>query len=478
MGANIDVYSYSMYGAASGGERDGNNIVPLTPARHRGEDLRQVLEDWRLMVGARTVRVLSYPKNAQCQFGAQVRLAKRTCEVCVVRGDCPLEAGGKVLAEAGTGKSQLLFCLKHPFTSGDICVLQLGFSPSPSEIWSDSATYARFSVFARLSFPLLIWARSSLESGPHTPGPSLESSTPESPAELVEQQTEIYARELRLFFHEARELRRQLAEVEERSRAELRQAILAQDEEREWVALEVHDRIAQALAVVYQQLKEIEALSRPTPAVYQAAVRSCILCKEALHEARNIMNDLRPPILDELGLRPSMEVELQRLAEDTFCKVTQDLSIKARLPKEVELTLYRVFHEALVNIRRHARATEVNVSLKQEGDSVRLGIADNGIGFDVRHTLERKPVGGLLSMRRRTELAGGKWHLDSQPGKGTTISVWLPLDPPGSKMALKESNHGREDHKGAGSGRPSRRQGRNTEYAGQRARHMHSGGGI
>jgi len=448
----------------------------LTPAKY--EDLRQVLEDWRLMVGARTVRILSYPKSAQCQFGAQVRLVKGTCEVCVIRGDCPLEAGGRVLAEAGTGKSQLLFCLKHPFTSGNICALQLGFSPNPSEIWSESAIYARFSVFARLSFPLLIWAKSTLESDARTCSPSPEASPLESSADLVEQQTEIYARELRLFFHEARELRRQLAEIEERSRAELRQAILAQDEEREWVALEVHDRIAQALAVVYQQLKEIEALSRPTPAVYQAAVRSCILCKEALHEARNIMNDLRPPILDELGLRPSMEVELQRLAEDTFCNVTQDLSIRARLPKEVELTLYRVFHEALVNIRRHARATQVSVSLKQEGNGVRLEIADNGIGFDVLHTLEKKPVGGLLSMRRRTELAGGKWHLDSQPGKGTNISVWLPIDPPGRKMALKESSDGREDYKGASSGRPPRRQGGNPEYAGQRARHMRSGGGL
>ncbi|MBI2857310.1 MAG: response regulator [Chloroflexi bacterium] len=221
--------------------------------------------------------------------------------------------------------------------------------------------------------------------------------------------------------------RRRLVLGEKRYRQNL---VQAQDDEREWTALEVHDRIAQSLASIFQQLQVLEGMTRPYPEIRQAVVRSSLWCREVIWEARNIMYDLWPPVLEELGLVPAMEEDLRHLAEEASCQVEKVLSAADRFPRAVELTLYRVFHEAVVNIRRHARARTVKVSLVNRGDGVSLEVRDDGVGFDVQAALARPRVGGLLSMRRRTELARGTWHLESQPGGGTTMRAWLPLSPP------------------------------------------------
>ncbi len=154
------------------------------------------------------------------------------------------------------------------------------------------------------------------------------------------------------------------------------------------------------------------------------------MCREVIREARNIMNDLRPPVLDDLGLVPALEEELREVAERTSCRVKQTLSLTGRLPRGIELSLYRIFREALVNIQRHAQAKEVRVALHEEGDGVRLEVSDHGSGFDVRNAMEKKRVGGLLSMRRRAEVVGGVCQVQSEPGQGTRVTVWFPLSPP------------------------------------------------
>lgn len=237
--------------------------------------------------------------------------------------------------------------------------------------------------------------------------------SPDSP----DGQAEIYARELRGLFLETRRLTRQLVE-----------AAKAHDDEREWIALDVHDRIAQTLASIFQQLQAMEGLARSTPEIRRVAVRGSLLCREAIREARNIMNDLRPPILDELGLIPTIEEELTQLAEETSCTVVQALTLPVGgLSRPVELTLYRIFRESIVNIRKHAMASLVEVSLRTDSGGIRLEITDDGAGFDPGTAIVKKPVGGLLSMRRRAELAGGALRLDSRPGAGTRVSAWIPL---------------------------------------------------
>lgn len=204
---------------------------------------------------------------------------------------------------------------------------------------------------------------------------------------------------------------------------------MQQEEEREWLALEVHDRVAQNLASVFQQLQSLELVTQPTQDLHNRAVRASFLCKEAIREARNIMNGLRPAGLDELGLIPLVEGDLRELEEERHCSVESKLSFDLRPPREVEVVLYRIFHEAVTNIRRHAGASSVTVYLAcpPPGGGVQCSIQDNGAGFDVARALAEKRVGGLVSMQRRAELAGGSCLLESEPGKGTRVSVSIPI---------------------------------------------------
>ncbi len=204
-------------------------------------------------------------------------------------------------------------------------------------------------------------------------------------------------------------------------------SVKSQEEEREWVALEVHDRVAQNLASVFQQLQSLESLTQPSPELHGRVVRASFLCKEAIREARNIMNDLRPAGLDELGLLPLVEDELRQLKEEKNCRVESQFSFNLRPPREVEVALYRIVHEAFTNIRRHAAASVVSVRLASVEGGVHCSIQDNGAGFDVAGALAGKRVGGLVSMQRRAELAGGTCLLESEPGSGTKVSVSVPI---------------------------------------------------
>lgn len=150
--------------------------------------------------------------------------------------------------------------------------------------------------------------------------------------------------------------------------------------------------------------------------------------REAIRETRNIMNDLQPPALAELGLIPLIEEQLRHLEEQTQCRVKAALRCGVRPPRDIEVAVYRILHEALTNIQRHAHAGEVAVSLHCGHDAVRLEVEDDGVGFDAAEALARKRVGGVLSMQRRAQLAGGSYGIESQRGKGTKLRVWIPRE--------------------------------------------------
>jgi len=356
-------------------ENQENNrfVAQLTP------QLMAALQEYQEMTKAATVRLLllSAPVSAPgCCAGEQATTdessePRRT----VLSADCPRRLQGGVLGVAGSaGTVSKLHCTRCQLDSGETLALQLGFR-------NGSTIYSQDPIMATLSNHLLMWAKETLE--------------------------------------------RALLQAE--SRNDLHMAIRAQEEEREWLALEVHDRIAQTLAAVFQQLQTLESLSRPLPEIRQAAVRGSVLCREAIREARYIMNDLHPPVLDELGLAPLVEEETRHFQEDTGCNVKVNIDYAVRPQREVEVALFRIFHEALINVRRHANAQDIVISLASVEDGVDLQVADNGVGFDVPRALQRKRVGGLISMQRRAELVAGTCQLGSKPGQGTTVSVWVPL---------------------------------------------------
>jgi PAS domain S-box-containing protein len=219
---------------------------------------------------------------------------------------------------------------------------------------------------------------------------------------------------------------------EERLRALSRRLVQAQEAERGRVALELHDRITQLLCAV---LVRSQALADRIPARDGSSKREAIKLREMLGqtavEVERISRNLRPSVLDELGLVPVMRDASTEFAERTGLLLTLTCAqLTERLPADTELTLYRILQEALRNVEQHARARRVTVSLRRQHAFVQLLIVDDGIGFDPdHHTAKRNGKGslGLLSMRERAAYVGGALNIKSALGKGTTIRAQVPL---------------------------------------------------
>jgi len=204
--------------------------------------------------------------------------------------------------------------------------------------------------------------------------------------------------------------------------------IRAQEEERQWIALEVHDRLVQTLTAAFHQLQALKSISGVEPEFKELTAEAFHLVKESINETRNIMKELYPETLAKFGLHPLMREELRRLEEEADCAMSFTSNCQMRLPKDIETTFYRIFHEALLNVKKHAGASKVIVHLNLNSGNAELTVEDNGIGFNVAATQKKnKGPGGLESMFRRAEIIGGKVSIDSQPGRGTKVSVRIPL---------------------------------------------------
>jgi len=214
--------------------------------------------------------------------------------------------------------------------------------------------------------------------------------------------------------------------------------VQVQEAERGRVALELHDNITQLLCAV---LARWAALANKLPAREKASrgeVRKLSeMLGQTVDEVQRIARNLRPSVLDELGLIPALRATCTEFANRTG--VALKLACKpltARLPAEGELALYRILQNALENVEKHARARHVTVRLRQR-TFVELAIHDDGIGFDPEHhAARRKGKGGLglLSMRERATYVGGALKIKSVRGAGTEIEVLIPL-PPGATAA-------------------------------------------
>lgn len=225
--------------------------------------------------------------------------------------------------------------------------------------------------------------------------------------------------------------RKQMEEALRKSEQTIRQLartfVQSHEEERQQVSLEVHDRIAQTLTAALLQLQALEAITQEDAAARKMLLRAIVLVQESITESRNIMQDLYSPVLRDFGLVATIDEELHSFREDTDCRTKFDARCPGRLPRDVEATAYRIFHEALSNVRRHAAsAREVNVSLTCKDRMLTLEVRDDGPGFDPWAEMQIKQVGGLMIMRRRAELNGGSFEVISAPGQGATVTVRLP----------------------------------------------------
>lgn len=209
-------------------------------------------------------------------------------------------------------------------------------------------------------------------------------------------------------------------------------AINAQEEERVRIARSLHDDTAQSISILIIHLERIEKL---IPAgegeLLRKVTESHRVATQLLENLRNVIWDLRPSILDDLGLVSA----IRWYARSNLANAGIDVNFASgnetlRLPNHLEIMLFRILQETVSNILRHANASKVSIDLHTEVGQVVMDVKDDGRGFDVQETgkeaVNRKQL-GLLGIQERISLAGGQVKIESTPGQGTAVRVRVPL---------------------------------------------------
>ena len=234
------------------------------------------------------------------------------------------------------------------------------------------------------------------------------------------------------------EMTEQLAAAEQtrrerdRLRAQLLEKVIsAQEEERKRIARELHDETGQALTSLLVGLRGLQEHCQSEEVVRRAeSLRK--VAAQTLESVHNLALELRPSVLDDLGLQAALErymADFRRRHGVAVDLVARGFD-QGRLPPPVETALYRIVQEGLTNVARHARASTASVLIERWPDRVRAIIEDDGLGFEAERILSSTQRLGLYGMQERVELLGGSFTIESRPGIGTSIFVEIPLKAP------------------------------------------------
>lgn len=209
-----------------------------------------------------------------------------------------------------------------------------------------------------------------------------------------------------------------------------RRLVESQEMERRHIARELHDEVGQTLTVAEMNLQAVMQSSRATPLTGRVK-ESLEAVERVLAQVRDLSLNLRPSMLDDLGLESALRWYTSRQAALTGLQADfQADSLEDRLDPVIETACFRVAQEALTNVARHARAHAATLALRKQDGHLHLVVRDDGVGFDVA-TLRNQAVQGaslgLLSMEERATLADGGLELKSAPGQGTEVHAWFPL---------------------------------------------------
>jgi signal transduction histidine kinase len=226
-----------------------------------------------------------------------------------------------------------------------------------------------------------------------------------------------------------REQQEAIRELSARRQAEQALRALNQrlEEEARRIAHALHDEAGQLLVSVYLALDTLLAQLEPDARDRLTEIRRLLEQVEA--QLRRLSHELRPTILDDLGLKPAIEFLADGISKRTGRSIVVTASIGERLPGPVETAMYRIVQEALTNVIKHAQASLTSVRLVRDPDALVCSIADNGCGFDVnaRSAHLHNQGLGLIGIRERAASLGGTFSIDSVPGKGTTLEIVVPL---------------------------------------------------
>lgn len=203
--------------------------------------------------------------------------------------------------------------------------------------------------------------------------------------------------------------------------------VAAQEEERQRISRELHDDLGQALTTHLLSLRNLqEDLTLPVEVLFERLQSLYDESYEIFVKVRRLARDLRPPVLDALGLRVAMQTYCTEFTRRTQLPVVFEADeTLPELPDSYNITLYRMLQEALTNIVKHARASQVWVDLSVEDDSVNLTVQDNGLGMD-REKSKSNGI-GLAGLRERITIAGGRLNISSAPRRGTILAAQFPL---------------------------------------------------
>jgi len=208
------------------------------------------------------------------------------------------------------------------------------------------------------------------------------------------------------------------------ARDALQRVVSAQEAERRRLARELHDETGQALTSILLGLRTLEE-ARSVEDAREAIGEVRELVRATLQDVRRLAVDLRPTALDDFGLVPALERLVDTFREQTGIDVELHAGVPDRLPAEIETALYRIVQETLTNVVKHARAGRVGILLTRKAHSVSVVVEDDGVGFEPSKT--REGGLGLVGMRERVTLLGGRFEIESRPGYGTTFVVEVPL---------------------------------------------------
>jgi PAS domain S-box-containing protein len=208
----------------------------------------------------------------------------------------------------------------------------------------------------------------------------------------------------------------------------------AYESERKRMSQELHDELGQALTAMRINLTALEKDLFPGfPASRKKLIETSLLVDETLEHVRELSHALRPTMLDELGLVPTLRWYVTRYAERLGIQVELEaVGLEERLPTEIETALYRIAQEALTNIAKHAQARHVQLRLSYQASQVTASIEDDGVGFDVQKKMTVDATGagaGLFGMRERVTVFGGSLTIQSRPEQGTRLLIELPILP-------------------------------------------------
>jgi PAS domain S-box-containing protein len=230
------------------------------------------------------------------------------------------------------------------------------------------------------------------------------------------------------------QLLEQSRQMQEQLRLLSRKSLSAQEEERKKISRELHDVIAQTLTGINVRLSALqkEAGLNTTKGVERSILRTQQLVEHSVNIVHRFARELRPTVLDDVGLIPALHSFMKEFTERTGIRMhltTFGSAIIKQLDSNKRTVLYRVAQEALNNVARHAQASRAEVTIQKLDGQVCMKIKDNGKGFPAGRALHAKRSKrlGLLGMKERLEMVNGNFTIESAPGKGTTIQAQVPL---------------------------------------------------